>query len=424
MKTKITTLFCLLIALCLTSAAWADDACADALGCVEIAPEESLTIGGILRLSGPKPWSGEVARDAFRLAMLDRGSQLLGREVELILEDSACSAEQAAEAARRMAALPKLLGIIGTNCSLAASGALPIISEAGLFMISPSNSSPRLTDADREAGGLHQPGYFRTAHNDRFVGAISARFAIEILGAQVAATIDDGDPYTQGLARAMAATFSELGGTVALQAEISKGDSDMSGLLGEIAAAGADLVYFPVFADEALAIAQQLPNTPGLEEAVMMSADGAYSTYFAQGAGAGAIGMYMAGPYVSGEAYEAFLQRWRDAIDEAGPWGGFHAHAYDAANLLLDAVEAAAQEREDGSLLIGRGDLRAAMVGVDGYPGLTGSLRCQDESPHAGDCATGQALAIFQLTAAEALEGYWPPAVVWTLDQAADGSDA
>ena len=63
------------------------------------------------------------------------------------------------------------------------------------------------------------------------------------------------------------------------------------------------------------------------------------------------------------------------------------------------AVETVAIERDDGALVIGRGALREALAAVEDYPGLTGSLTCQDESPHAGDCATGEALAIFQLDA-------------------------
>ena len=419
MKT-IVALLCILILTILLGAALADDACADDLGCIEIAADESVLVGGLLRLSGPKPWSGETALKAFELALLERGGQVLSRDVELVVEDSACSAEQAAAGARELVAMPGLVGIIGTNCSLAATGALPVISQAGSFMISPSNSSPRLTNADPEAGGLHQPGYFRTAHNDLFVGELSARFAITELGATKLATIDDGDPYTQGLAGAMAQTFAELGGEVVFSGQISKGDEDMSAILAAIAALEADLVYFPVFASEAQHIAQQLPETAGLEAAVMMSADGAFSTFFAQGVGAGAVGMYMAGPHIAGAAYDEFVGRWRDEIDEAGPTAGFHAHAYDAANLLLDTLEQVAQEGDDGALTVGRAALRAALAATEDYPGLTGALTCQDDSPYAGDCATGEALAIFQLTAAEALEGNWPPAVVWSLNQAGE----
>ena len=239
-------------------------------------------------------------------------------------------------------------------------------------MISPSNSSPLLTNADRDAGGLHQPGYFRSAHNDLFQGELSARFAATVLDIAKVATIDDGDPYTSGLAGAMADTFVSLGGEVVLRAEISKGATDMSEALSAIVESGADLVYFPLFAPEAVLLAQQAADYPGLEDTIMMTADAAYSTYFAQNAGEAAIGIYVAAPFVSGDAYDAFVETWKREIDEAGPTGGFHAHGYDAANLLLDAVAAVATERADGTLVIGRGALREALSAVEGYDGLTG----------------------------------------------------
>ncbi len=401
-----------------SAVAHANGDCADALGCVEIAPDENIVIGGLLRLSGSPSLAGEVTRSAFQLAALAREGKLLGREIEFIVEDSACSEEIAREAARRIVANPAIVGVIGTNCSLAAKGALPIISAAGWLMISPANSSPFLTNADREVGGLYQPGYYRTAHNDLFQGAFSAQFAASVLGVTTMATIDDGDPYTTGLARAMAAAFEGLGGEVVYRGAISRGDSDMSAALSAIAAAGAELVYFPVFGSEAQFIIEQLAETPGLENAIMMSADGALSQSFAQGAGEAARGLYMSGPHVAGDAYAAFLQRWRREIDEAGPSNVFHAHAYDAANLLFAALETVALERDDGTLIIGRAALREALFAIEGYPGLTGSLTCQDESPYAGDCATGEALAIFQLSGSEVHDGNWPPPVVWTAGMA------
>jgi branched-chain amino acid transport system substrate-binding protein len=418
-KNLVSIIFLTLLIAAFGAAALVDDRCADDLGCVEIPPGENIVFGGILRLSGPRPWTGEVARDAFQLAVLARGDRLLGREIEFLAADSACSEAGGREAAQHMVENPAIVGIIGTNCSLAAKGALPIISEAGWLMISPSNSSPFLTNADQDAGGLYQPGYFRTTHNDLFQGALSAQFAAIALEVSTVATIDDGDPYTRGLANAMADAFSSLGGEVPFQGVIRKGATDMSGMLSAIAQSGAELVYFPVFAPEAILIAQQMADAPALENTIMMTADAAYSAYFAENAGEAAIGVYVAAPHVAGKVYEAFLKTWKREIDEAGPTGGFHAHSYDAANLLLDAVESAAQERDDGTLVIGRGALREALASVEDYPGLTGLLTCQDESPHAGDCATGEALAIFQLGAAEIHESNWPPPVVWTAKMAA-----
>ncbi len=391
-----------------------DEACPDELGCIEIGLEEKIVIGGLLQVAESGSGSGPSAQSAFQLAVLARKGLLLGRGIEFALEDSACSEQEAREAARRLVANQSIIGIIGTNCSLAAKGALPIISEAGWLMISPSNTSPFLTNVDREAGGLYQPGYFRTAHNDLFQGALSAQFARAVLNVDSVATIDDGDPYTSGLAGAMADTFSSLNGEVVFRGVIRKGATDISELISAIVQSEAQLVYFPVFTAEAIVIVQQLTTTAGLEDTIMMTADGAFSTSFVQGAGEAAMDLYVAGPHVIGEAYEAFLETWKREIDEAGPTGGFHAQAYDAANLLLDALESVARERDDGTLTIGRGALREALSAVEDYPGLTGSLTCQDASPYAGDCATGEALAIFQLGAAEVHDGNWPPPAVWT----------
>ena len=168
----------ILVAAVFGAGTFAADGCADELGCVEIGPDEKLVFGGILRLSGPRPWTGLVAQNAFRLALLARDGELLDREVKFVVEDSACTEDGGRKAAQRMIANPAILGIIGTNCSIAAKGVLPIISEAGLLMISPSNTSPLLTNADRDAGGLYQPGYFRAAHND----LLSGRFERAICG--------------------------------------------------------------------------------------------------------------------------------------------------------------------------------------------------------------------------------------------------
>ena len=408
----ILTVLSLLVAFSMPSLA--DSHCMDELGCVEVGPDDPIVVGAMLSVSGATSFYGEDSLGGIELAISGRDGMLLGREIILVVEDSLCTAEGGQAAAQRVAADETIVGVIGTTCSGAAQGAMPIISEAGMLMISSSNTSPRLTNDDADEGGTYLPGYFRTAHNDLFQGAMGAQFAVEVLKAGAVATIHDGDPYTEGLAVVMANTFAGLNGEVVFQGAVSKGDTDMSAILTEIAASGPDVVYLPVFVPESEFIASQLVNTPGLEEAVMMTADGSFSATFAQNSGDAAVGIYMTGPHVAGETYNAFLDRWEDEIGGAPP-SGFHAHAYDAANLLMDAVEAVAEEEDDGTLLIGRQALRDAMQAVENYDGLTGSLTCQEASPFNGDCATGTALAVFEITEAQVNEGAWPPPIVWDL---------
>ena len=157
-----------------------------------------IVVGAMLVTSGAINYLGEDTLGGVELALLARDYSLLDHEIELVVEDSLCTAEGGQVAAQRLAADPTVVGAIGTNCSSAAQGAIPIISESGLVMIAPSNTSPSLTNSDIAAGGSHLPGYFRTSQNGLIEGMRLAQFAVYVLEAGTLATVHDGDPYTEG----------------------------------------------------------------------------------------------------------------------------------------------------------------------------------------------------------------------------------
>ena len=392
--------------------AMADEAfeCTDDLGCVEVDAGDPINIAYMLPTSGPVAFLGEDQKGGAEIAIDDRGGELLGHEIELTGEDSLCSAEGGQSAAQKVASDTSVTGIIGTACSSAATAALPIISEAGLSMISSSNTAPTLTDADQAAGGVWMPGYFRTAHNDLFQGRVAAEFAYNELGARTMATVHDGSPYADGLQAVMAEVFVELGGEITFQGAVNVGDTDMRPILTEIASNAPDVLYFPIFEPEAPLLVAQSVEISGLENTILFGADAALVASFPGNAGAPADGMYLSGPYVAPEGpYGDLLTKWDEKFGGAPP-SGFHGHAYDATNMLMDAIEAVAKQDEEGNLLIGRQAIRDYLSGISGYAGVIGELSCNET----GDCATGEALGIFQITDAEISDEAWPPAVIYT----------
>ena len=407
----------LLLLLLLAGLGLAQAGCDDELGCVELGPDDPIVVGAMLADSGATAFFGEDSRGGIELAILERDGMLLGREIELVVEDSLCTVEGGQTAARRVTSDTSVVGIIGTNCTTAARGALPIVSETGMLMISPSNAATSITNDDIQVGGAWQPGYFRTFPNDLFQAALAAQFAIHALGVKTVATIHDGSDYAESNVNIMLDEFVKLGGEAVLQGAINAGDTDMSAILTEVAAARPDLVYFPLFPPESEFVAAQMANTPGLEDVVAIASDSSLVAAFPQNTGSGAIGLYMTGPHVEGGAYLDFLAKWDDEFGGTPP-SGFHSHAWDATNLLLDAVESVAETTDNGDLIIGRQALRDAIFAVEDYPGLSGVLTCQDESPHAGDCASGAGLAIFEMTEAVVYGDQWPPPVVWRLSMA------
>jgi branched-chain amino acid transport system substrate-binding protein len=382
--------------------------CTDAIGCIEVAPGEPIRLGYLLSISGATGFLGEDSRGSIEIAIEDRGGELLGHPIELVGEDTLCSAEGGQAAAQKIASDPQVVGIIGTTCSSEAVAGLPIISEAGLSMISPSNTAPSLTNPDPATGGVWMPGYYRTAHNDLFQGKVAADFVFNELGATKLATIHDGSPYADGLQAVAAERFAELGGEVTFQGAVNVGDTDMRPILTELAANPPDVLYFPIFEPEGNLIASQAKEIPGLENTILIGADGLFVDSFPENTGPASVGMYLTGPHVSGgDAYQALLDKWQ-AKTGGPPPSGYHAHAYDGTNIMLNAVEQAAQVGEDGTLLIGKQAIRDALNATENFSGLTGNLTCSEN----GDCATGEALAIFKM-GEEELNGNWPPPVVW-----------
>ncbi|MGH2541793.1 MAG: branched-chain amino acid ABC transporter substrate-binding protein, partial [Ardenticatenaceae bacterium] len=364
--------------------------CTDEIGCLEVPEGDPVTLGYILVISGPNETLGVDSRNGIEVAIEERG-EIKGHPIELVGEDGLCSPEGGQTAATRITASPDIAAVIGTSCSSEARVAIPLITDAGLVMLSPSNTAPDLTIEDR---GAEFEGYLRTAHNDLFQGRVAAEFAFNELGSTRAATIHDGSIYADGLRQVFEEAFAELGGEVVAAEAINVGDTDMRPVLTTIAAAEPDFIYYPVFVAEAGFITSQAREVEGLEEVNLMSADGALSPDFIEAAGDAAVGMYLSGPAIGeSDAYATFLETYEE-ISGGPPTAGFHAHAYDATNIILNAIDEVSVEGEDGTLFIPRQALRDAIYATEGFEGLTGVLTCGET----GDCATGEALAVYAIT--------------------------
>ncbi len=416
MKRLFAVLSLLMVASVALGACAAPFDCDDAIGCVDIAPGDPIHIGAMLTISGATAFLGEDSRGGVEIAIADRDTELLDHPIQLTVEDSLCSAEGGQTAATKITADPTIVGVIGTNCSSAMTAAMSTMSASGVTTLSPTNTAPALTLIGEEY--TWEPGYFRVCHTDLFQGAVAAEFAYNELGARTLATIHDGSPYADQLQEVMAARFAELGGTVTFQGAVNVGDTDMRTILTTVAADTPDVLYFPIFEPEGPFIVAQSSEISGLEDTILIGADGLLVAGFPENSGENAIGMYLSGPYVSGASYDEFLTKWDDQIGGVPP-SGFHAFAYDATNILLDAIEEVAVVDSDGTVHIGRQALRDAVTATTGFDGLTGVLDCGQKVfgeglTANGDCATGEALGVFKITAAEVLEDNWPPPVEYT----------
>jgi branched-chain amino acid transport system substrate-binding protein len=363
----------------------------DEFGCYEVAEGDPIVIGTALVITGANESLGLDSQYGVEVAKEMR-PEIAGHEVEFNHQDDGCSAEGGTAAGTALVS-EGVAAVIGTSCSSAGAPASELTSAEGILMVSPSNTAPSLT-----AEETHQPFYARTAHNDEIQGAAMAQFVSEVLGLTTAATIDDGSPYADQLAAVFAQVFQdEYGGTITAEEAITVGDTDFSGALGNIAADAPEFLYFPVFVAEGALLTQQAKDTAGLEDTVLGGADGYFSPDWLEATGDDALGHYLSGPDLdfAGDFYaDEFLPAYTEFSGEDAPISVFHAHAFDAYNMIADAIEEVAFT-EDGTTFIPRTALRDAFFATENYEGITGTLTCDEF----GDCADAR------ISVSEVVEG-------------------
>jgi branched-chain amino acid transport system substrate-binding protein len=156
------------------------------------------------------------------------------------------------------------------------------------------------------------------------------------------------------------------------------------------------VLYFPDFNPACGLIAQQGREIAGLDDTTFIGSDGCAAPDYGDVAGDAANGSFLSSPDLTGfqqlPFYQGeFLPAYED-LAGSSPTAAFHAHAYDAFNILAAAIEDVAIEEGD-SLFIPRTALRDAIFATSGYEGITGTIVCNE----LGDCAAVVPIALYEV---------------------------
>ena len=375
----------------------ADITISDDIGIVKVNKGQPILIGGYWVISGPDTALGLDSQRAAEVYFVDRGNEIAGHPIRFIVEDDQCNAEGGQNAATKLAANQNIVGVLGPACSSAATPAAPILWKAGIVNIGTATTAPRLTAPDR---GPDYDGYARTIYSDNLQGAGDAKWMYEVQGWRKAATIHDGSPYAEQLVRVFEAEFKKLGGEIVAAEAVSPTDVDMRPVLTRVASAKPEVVYFPIFVAAAGHVTRQMKDIEGFDKIVPIGGGALFAKDFITAAGDSVVGFKITFPDVSveamGEDYPKLVATYKEMFGEA-PIQGFHAHAYDAARILSEAIEKVSVTDKAGNTYIGRKALRDAVFSTPAFNGISGPIKCDEF----GQC--GQfTFAVYEFTSADA----------------------
>jgi branched-chain amino acid transport system substrate-binding protein len=294
-----------------------------------------------LKLGVAGPHSGDLASygiptvKAAELVVKEINAKggVLGKQVELVVEDDECKPEKATNTATKLAS-QKVAAVLGHICSGATKAALGVYKDAGIIAMSPSATNPALTQSG------DYPNFFRTIASDDAQARLEVDFALDTLKLTKIAVLHDKGDYGKGLAE-FAKSFLEKDprAKVVLYEGVTPGAVDYSAVVQKIKRSGAQAVIFGGYHPEASKIVSQMRKKR--MDTVFISDDGVKDDTFIKVAQKYAEGVYATGPKdVSSNPMAVAANEAHKKAYGADP-GAFYLNAYSAAIALLNAIEQA-----------------------------------------------------------------------------------
>ena len=342
------------------------------------------TIVSDLPLQGSSRPQNETIVNAITLALEERDYMAGDVQIEYTSQDNATAQAgkwdeaKCSENAQSAAQDESIVGWIGPFNSGCAAVQIPILNQAGLAMVSPANTALGLT---KEGGEPAEPeqyyptgerNYTRVIAADDKQGRAAAVWMSD-LGAQTVYILDDQETYGKGLADQFEQAAEQLGINVLVRESIDGRAANYRSLMSQIAQANPDAIYFGGITQNNAGqlVSDKVGAGMSNEDVIFMCPDGIYEEEFIPAAGDAAEGIYITfgglpASELPGKGQD-FVQKYEERF--GGSIEAYTAYGYEAANVLLDAIQRAYEN--DGEVT--RAGVVRELFATQNYDGVLGT---------------------------------------------------
>ncbi|NLK08277.1 MAG: ABC transporter substrate-binding protein [Firmicutes bacterium] len=337
-------------------------------GAVGALAADTFKVGAVGPTTGPVATYGLSVLDAVTLAVEKYNAEggLLGRQIELIVEDNKADAVETNNAFRKLASRDQVHAIVGAVVTANSIVGSQVAQMMKVPMITPTSTAEKVT--------LEGDYIFRSCLIDPVQAVIMANFVYDSLNLrEVAILTAQTNDYSVGLTDVFIETFGNLGGKVVAAESYSEGDQDFKAQLTKIRARNPEAVYVPGYYTEAGLIARQMRQL-GMEQPIL-GPDGFDSPKLFEIGGEAILGSYFTNHYskeTEDPVSKQFVADYREkyGVDP----DGFAALAYDAALILFEAIERAGEDALSKNIAAARQAIRDAMAETKDLEAVTGTL--------------------------------------------------
>jgi branched-chain amino acid transport system substrate-binding protein len=317
----------------------------------------TIKIGMCVPVTGPAAEQGLWAQNGAKLALaaVNKAGGVLGKQVELVIEDDQTTNPGIVLAFSKLAAQSDIVGFLGSVRSTQVHAMAPDVLKLGKPVMI-GGTDPNLTHMGNQ-------WLFRFRPNDSYSGRVIADFGVNTLGKKKWAIVHSTDAFGTAGGKALSGALEKLGTPPVLDQGYANQSQDFTPVVLAVKQSGADVLgtYF-TFENDIGIFARQLKqlgvNIPwvGSPSTVAVSAT--------KLAGPALYGTYGVADYAeaSSETSKAFGKSYREAYKTAPDLQS--AWPYDAMTVLSAAINKAGSTDP--------GKIRDAILGLKKFPGAEG----------------------------------------------------
>lgn len=301
--------------------------------------QKVVKIGFVGPLTGGNAAIGVGMKNAVDLAVKQANAAgKLPYKLELVAVDDAADPTTAVNAANKLISDPGVVAVVAHFNSGAALATVPVFHKNGMPAVIAAAIHNDITK-----DGFKEITRVITAADVQ--NEVAGNVATKDWGLKKFAVIHDKTDYGKTNAEQFIASAKNNGGEIVSFDGISVGQQDFSALLTTIKSKNPDMIFFGGVATEAALIKRQMSELQ--INALFMSDSGILSDTFNKIAGPAAEGMLAHGigkPLEDLPGGKDFIKAYTDA-KYAEPYEAYAPFAYDAANIIIKALETAGPDR-------------------------------------------------------------------------------
>ena len=322
--------------------------------------QETVRIGVVQPMTGPVAYDGNIYVNTVKMLTDDLNAKggVLGKKIELVVEDGACNPAQSVNAAEKLVVRDKVVGLLGAFCSTSTAAVMEVAKKHKVPLITGISTAAQLT----EQGNAY---FFRAVATTPMLGNAFGPVLPKALKAKRFAFLTLNDDWGRSMQASYPKAIESGGGQIVANEFFQQSDLQFLSQITKVKAANPDAIVLAANTQQAVALSKQIRE---LGVTVPLVGEGAWSSdSYIKLAGPAAEGVYGLVEYVytiKSPENEAFVKEFQAKLKE-NP-SKFAGAAHNVLHIMVDAIRRAGAADPE--------KIRAALEQTD-YNGLVGNIK-------------------------------------------------